>query len=302
MRIANVAGRTVLAHGKEPIDVFEASGGQFGPGLPAVFERWAQFRAWADAKYGPVPAAHDAAWLAAEHVGAPSPQPRQVFAVGLNYAEHARESGYDLPAIPVVFTKFPSCIVGPQHKLSLPQGNVDWEVELVVVIGANAYRIEEDQAWAVVAGLTVGQDLSERILQRSGPAPQFGLAKSFPGFGPTGPVLVTPDEFADPDDLEIGSRLGEETLQLHRTSGMVFGVSALVGWLSHITPLFPGDLIFTGTPSGIGMSRTPPRFLQVGDELVSHIEGIGQIRQQVVGSYAVAAPPRKTAAALAADG
>ncbi len=302
MRIANVAGRTVLAHGKEPIDVFEASGGRFGPSPAAVFERWAEFRAWADAEHGAVPAEQDVDWLAAEQVGAPSPHPRQVFAIGLNYAEHARESGYDLPTTPVVFTKFPSCIVGPQHELSLPQGNVDWEVELVVVIGANAYRIEEDQAWAVVAGLTVGQDLSERVLQRSGPAAQFSLAKSFPGFGPTGPVLVTPDEFADPDDLEIGTRLGDEVLQLHRTSGMVFGVSALVAWLSQITPLFPGDLVFTGTPSGIGMSRTPPRFLQLGDELVSHIEGIGQIRQRVVGSYAVPAPPQKTAAALASEG
>ena len=302
MRIANAAGRAVMAHGKEPIDVFEASGGRFGPSPSAVFDRWAEFRAWADVEYGPVPVVRDPAWLADEHIGAPSPHPRQVFAIGLNYAEHARESGYDLPTTPVVFTKFPSCIVGPQHELSLPHGNVDWEVELVAVIGAHAYRIDEDQAWAVVAGLTVGQDLSERIMQRSGPAPQFGLAKSFPGFGPTGPVLVTPDEFPDPDDLEIGCRLGDETLQLDRTSGMVFGVPALVGWLSHITPLFPGDLIFTGTPSGIGMSRTPPRFLKPGDELVSHVEGIGKIRQQVVGSYAVPAPPRQTAAALAAEG
>nr|WP_103356014.1 fumarylacetoacetate hydrolase family protein [Amycolatopsis sp. CA-128772] len=302
MRIANVAGRAVLAHGKEPVDVFKASGGRFGPSPAAVFERWAEFRAWADTEYGAVQAVPDADWLTGEQVGAPSPHPRQVFAIGLNYAEHARESGYDLPTTPVVFTKFPACIVGPQHELTLPRGNVDWEVELVAVIGANAYRIEEEQAWAVVAGLTVGQDLSERVLQHSGPAPQFSLAKSFPGFGPTGPVLVTPDEFADPDDLEIGTRLGDEVLQLHRTSGMVFGIPALVAWLSHITPLFPGDLVFTGTPSGIGMSRTPPRFLQPGDELVSHVEGIGRIRQQVVGTYTVPDPPRKTAAALAGEG
>ena len=228
MRIANVAGRAVMAHGKEPIDVFEASGGRFGPSPSVVFDRWAEFRAWADVEYGPVPVVRDPAWLADEHIGAPSPHPRQVFAIGLNYAEHARESGYDLPTTPVVFTKFPSCIVGPQHELSLPHGNVDWEVELAAVIGAHAYRIDEDQAWAVVAGLTVGQDLSERIMQRSGPAPQFGLAKSFPGFGPTGPVLVTPDEFPDPDDLEIGCRLGGETLQLDRTSGWC---SAFRPWL-----------------------------------------------------------------------
>ena len=300
MRIANLAGRAVLAHGPEPIDIFEASG-RFGPGPSAVFDRWEEFRAWADAEYPSAPLEQNPAWLAGEHVGAPSPQPRQVFAIGLNYAEHARESGYELPTTPVVFTKFPSCIVGPDHDLSLPHGNVDWEVELVVVIGAHAHRIKEDQAWSAVAGLTVGQDLSERVLQRSGPAPQFGLAKSFPGFGPTGPVLVTPDEFPDPDDLEIGCRLGEEVMQKNRTSGMVFAIPALLEWLTHITPLHPGDLVFTGTPSGIGMSRTPPRFLQIGEELVSYVAGIGEIRQRVVGSYPIPNPPRKTAAALAGE-
>ena len=193
MRIANVAGRAVTAHGKEPIDVFEASGGRFGPSPSAVFDRWAEFRAWADVEYGPVPVVRDPAWLVDEHIGAPSPHPRQVFAIGLNYAEHARESGYDLPTTPVVFTKFPSCIVGPQHELSLPHGNVDWEVELVAVIGAHAYRIDEDQAWAVVAGLTVGQDLSERIMQRNrlpagrrdpaaGPDLRDGVRRSGPGW------------------------------------------------------------------------------------------------------------------------
>ncbi|WP_103338468.1 fumarylacetoacetate hydrolase family protein [Amycolatopsis sp. CA-126428] len=301
MRIANVAGRTVLAHSQKPIDVFEASGGRFGPSPSEVFARWAEFCAWADAEYGTDEVVLEPEWLRDEKLGAPSPHPRQVFAIGLNYAKHAQESGYELPTTPVVFTKFPSCIVGPRYELSLPQGNVDWEVELVVVIGAHAHNIDEDQGWAVVAGLTVGQDLSERILQRSGPAPQFGLAKSYPGFGPTGPILVTPDEFADPDAVEVSCRLGEEILQHDWTSGMVFGVAALVSWLSRITPLFPGDLIFTGTPSGIGMSRTPPRFLKVGDELISRVEGIGEIRQRIVGSYAAPAPapPRRTAAAEA---
>ena len=205
MRIANVAGRAVMAHGKEPIDVFEASSGRFGPSPSAVFDRWAEFRAWADVEYGPVPVVRDPAWLADEHIGAPSPHPRQVFAIGLNYAEHARESGYDLPTTPVVFTKFPSCIVGPQHELSLPHGNVDWEVELVAVIGAHAYRIDEDQAWAVVAGLTVGQDLSERIMQRSGPAPQFGLAKSFPASDPPARSLSPPMSSLTPTTSKSGA-------------------------------------------------------------------------------------------------
>lgn len=296
MRIANLSGRVVLAHGEKPIDVYEASRGEFGPEPAAVFERWAMFRAWAEGKYGSEPVVDEPSWLTDEHVGAPSSHPRQVFAVGLNYAEHALESGYDLPSTPVVFTKFPSCIVGPNQELEVPRGHVDWEVELVAVIGTHAYRIDEQQAWAVVAGLTVGQDLSERIMQRSGPAPQFGLAKSFAGFGPTGPVLVTPDEFENADDLEIQCSLTGEEMQRDRTSGMVFAVPSLVAWLSHITPLFPGDLIFTGTPSGIGMSRTPARFLQPGDELVSRIGGIGTMRQRIVGHYDSPASPQRTKA------
>jgi 2,4-didehydro-3-deoxy-L-rhamnonate hydrolase len=283
MRIANLSGRAVLAHDTKPIDVWEASGGKFGPSPSVVFDQWATFQSWASETYGTQPAAPTPAWLDDPEVGAPSPHPRQVFAVGLNYVEHAIEAGFDLPDTPVVFTKFPSCIVGPNQEFALPRGNVDWEVELVVVIGSHAYNIAEKQAWAVVAGLTVGQDLSERVLQHSGPAPQFSLAKSYPGFGPTGPVLVTPDELADPDDLEIGCDLAGETMQLARTSGMLFSVSTLVAWLSHVTPLFPGDLIFTGTPSGIGASRSPARFLQPGDQLVSFIEGIGSITQNIVG-------------------
>lgn len=283
MRIANLAGRAVLAHGTEPIDVWEASGGKFGPSPSDVFDQWAMFQSWAMETYGTQPTEPVPAWLDDRSVGAPSPHPRQVFAVGLNYVEHALEAGFDLPDSPVVFTKFPSCVVGPDQEFALPRGNVDWEVELVVVIGSHAYNIAREQAWAVVAGLTVGQDLSERILQHSGPAPQFGLAKSYPGFGPTGPVLVTPDEFADPEDLEIGCTLNGETMQQARTSGMLFSVPTLVSWLSHITPLFPGDLIFTGTPSGIGASRTPARFLQQDDQLVSFVEGIGSITQGIVG-------------------
>lgn len=287
MRIANLAGRLVLVD-TEPIDVWTASQGRFGPSPTSVFEQWSEFKTWAADAYPSGPSDTEPSWLCGPDVGAPSPTPRQVYAIGLNYVEHARESGFELPTSPVVFTKFPSCIAGPNQELDLPHGNVDWEIELVVVIGAHAHRIDEDQAWGLIAGLTVGQDLSERVLQRSGPAPQFGMAKSYPGFGPTGPVLVTPDEFPDPDDLEIGCMLNGETMQRDRTSGMVFPVPALVSWLSQITPLFPGDLIFTGTPCGIGMSRTPPRFLRPGDHLVSSVEGIGSIRQRVVQSADVA--------------
>jgi 2-keto-4-pentenoate hydratase/2-oxohepta-3-ene-1,7-dioic acid hydratase in catechol pathway len=130
-----------------------------------------------------------------------------------------------------------------------------------------------------VAGLTVGQDLSERRLQLAGPAPQFSLAKSYPGFSPLGPELVTPEEFTDPDDLELGCMLEDgEVLQKSRTSSMVFDVPALIAHLSAVCPLLPGDLIFTGTPAGVGMGRNPRRFLSPGDVLVTWLEGAGSLR------------------------
>ena len=200
-----------------------------------------------------------------------------MFAIGLNYAEHAAEAGYPPDSMPVTFTKFPSSIVGPDAVVALPEGNVDWEVELVVVIGREAHKVDRESAWDHVAGLTIGQDLSERITQLQGSAPQFSLGKSFPGFGPTGPWLVTPDEFADRDDLAISCSLSGERMQSSRTSMMLYDVPELLVRLSAVCPLLPGDIIFSGTPSGIGNRRTPPRFIGPDDVLVSEIEGIGTL-------------------------
>ena len=182
-----------------------------------------------------------------------------------------------------MFTKWPSCITGPVTKVELPDGgSTDWEVELVAVIGRRAFRISADQAWDHVAGLTVGQDISERQLQGAGPSPQFSLAKSLPGFGPTGPWLVTPDEFDNPDDLELGCSVNGNQMQKGRTSDLIFSVPAMLAALSRRLPLLPGDILFTGTPSGVGMGRTPRVFLAPGDELVSYIAGIGELRQRFV--------------------
>jgi 2-keto-4-pentenoate hydratase/2-oxohepta-3-ene-1,7-dioic acid hydratase in catechol pathway len=128
-----------------------------------------------------------------------------------------------------------------------------------------------------VAGLTIGQDVSDRTLQRKGPSPQWGLAKSYAGFGPTGPWLVTLDEFDDPSDLAISDRLGDMTLQDDRTSSLIFDVPFIIEYISNILPMYPGDLIFTGTPAGVGYARKPPIWLKPGDELVSEIEGIGRL-------------------------
>jgi 2-keto-4-pentenoate hydratase/2-oxohepta-3-ene-1,7-dioic acid hydratase in catechol pathway len=159
---------------------------------------------------------------------------------------------------------------------------VDWEVELVAVIGRTARQVPRDRAWSHVAGLSVAQDLSERASQLRGPAPQFSLAKSFPGFTPMGPAVVTPDELPDPDDLAISCLINGETVQSARTAEMIFPIPELIARLSQVVTLLPGDLILTGTPPGVGMGRRPERYLQPGDVLESRIDGVGQMRHEMV--------------------
>ena len=279
MRIANLAGRLVLLTGDVPqgaVDVEKASGGEFDSDPQAVYERWDEIVAWARTA-DPT----DATPVDPAAFGAPVPAPAQVFAIGLNYRDHAAESNFAVPeGLPPVFTKFRTALSGPHTIVELPEGGTtDWEVELVAVIGRRAEKVAAADAWSYVAGLTVGQDLSERVSQLAGPAPQFSLGKSFPGFAPLGPCVVTIDEFADPDDLELGCSVNGETVQHGCTRDLVFPVPALIAGLSRVAPLLPGDLVFTGTPAGVGAGRSPQRFLQPGDELVSYVTGIGELRQ-----------------------
>lgn len=275
MRIANLAGRAVLLVEDGALDIHKASGGTLGPDPSALFDHWDEVRPQLASLTGtPVP-------YTDTDLLAPVPAPRQIFAIGVNYADHAAEADLAPPApsgCPATFTKFASCLTGPYTHVVLPGGMVDWEVELVAVIGRRAHHVAAENAWAHVAGLTVGQDLSERLTQWSGPAPQqFSLGKSYPGFGPLGPAVVTVEEFDDPGDLRIGCDLNDVPMQNARTSGMIFSVPELVARLSAVVPLGPGDLIFTGTPAGIGATRVPAVFLKPGDELVSRIEGIGTL-------------------------
>lgn len=270
MRIANLAGRAVLLTDGGAVDVHKASGGALGPDPQPLFERWQEAWPLLQGLTGEAFPYEEA------DLRAPVPKPGQIFAIGVNYRDHAEEAGLEPSSWPMTFTKFASCLTGPAATVDLPEGCVDWEVELVVVIGKAGHRIPAGDAWEYVAGLTIGQDLSERIGQWSGPAPQqFSVGKSHPGFGPIGPAVVTLDELADPADLAISCTLNGETMQDGRTSDMLFGVPELIEHLSSIATLEPGDLIFTGTPSGIGATRTPPRFLADGDELLSAIEGLG---------------------------
>jgi 2-keto-4-pentenoate hydratase/2-oxohepta-3-ene-1,7-dioic acid hydratase in catechol pathway len=277
MRFGTVEDRLVLVRDGRSLDVASASGGALPSDPVAALERWDDLVAWAAT----------ADWstsniVTPEQFGAPVPRPRQVFAIGLNYAPHAAEAGFTPPDRPMVFTKFASCITGPVTTVELPAGNVDWEIEVVAIVGRGGFRISRADAWASLAGITLGQDLSERLLQLAPPSPQFSLGKSHRGFGPTGPVAVTLDEIGDPHALAFESRIGDEVLQADTTASLIFGIDELVEYISAITPLLPGDLIFTGTPGGVGNRRTPQRFLQPGETLVSTLDGVGELRQTFV--------------------
>ena len=276
MKLANVNGRAALVAGAGSIDVATASAGQFSVDVQSLYEDWGAFRAFA-AELD----VNEATPLDEATLGSPAPTPRQVFAIGLNYRAHAKESGMEIPSVPATFTKFPACLTGPFADVELSGETVDWEVELVAVIGSRADRVAEAAGWSHIAGLTVGQDITDRTLQFAAGS-QFSLGKSYRGYGPLGPWLVTPDELANPDDLALGCAIDGEKVQDARTSDLIFSIPQLVAELSAVLPLLPGDVIFTGTPAGVGITRRPPRFLQAGETLESWIEGIGTIRNRIV--------------------
>ncbi|MFF4237647.1 fumarylacetoacetate hydrolase family protein [Actinomadura geliboluensis] len=277
MRLANLAGRAAVVVGDVAVDVADAADGRFSADPQEAFADWDAFRSWAASLDSARGRPFDRADL-----GPPVPRPRQVFAIGVNYAAHASEAGYPPDTAPVTFTKFPSCLAGPVCEVALPSDTVDWEVEMVVAVSRETAAVRREDAWDHVAGIMLGQDLSERTSQLAGAKPQFSLAKSYPNFGPTGPWLVTPDEFADPSDLAIWCSLSGETVQEARTSSMIYDVPELLVRLSRVCRLFPGDLVFTGTPAGVGNARSPKRFIRPGEVLVSQLEGVGGLTQRFV--------------------
>lgn len=277
-RLLNVEGRTALEHDAGVYDVARLAADESLSSALACLAR-------ADELHALSSRCPDAAPDAALHdvvLGPPVPEPRQVFGIGLNYRSHAAESGMELPPAPLTFTKFPSCLAGPTADITLSGAMVDYEAEVVVVIGARCRNVAENRAWSVVAGLTAGQDISDRQVQLSGSPPQFCLGKSFTGYGPLGPALVSVDTFANPDDIVLGCELNGEVVQQASTAALIFDVSRLVSYLSSICTLFPGDLIFTGTPDGVGMASG--RFLAPGDEIVTRVEGVGELRNCCVAS------------------
>lgn len=213
----------------------------------------------------------------------PVTDPEKIICIGLNYADHAAETGAKIPAEPVVFNKFLTALRAHGDDIELPavSKEVDYEAELVVIIGKAGRNIPREAALAHVAGYACGHDVSARDWQKGKPGGQWLLGKSFDSFGPLGPELVTADEVGDPGVLEISLRLNGETMQHSTTRQLIFPVDYLVSYLSQCVTLKPGDLIYTGTPPGVGMARTPPVWLKPGDVVEIEIEKIGLLRNTV---------------------
>jgi 2-keto-4-pentenoate hydratase/2-oxohepta-3-ene-1,7-dioic acid hydratase in catechol pathway len=213
---------------------------------------------------------------------APVPRPPRIFGIGVNYAEHAKESGTEMQKVPTVFMVLSSAVIGPGEKVVLPKASAkpDYEAELAVVIGKPGYQIAASAAMEHVFGYTIMNDVSARDVQKA--TSQFSLGKSFPTFAPMGPWVVSKDEVADPHALRIQLTIGGETLQDSNTSLMIFKIPELIEYISGITPLEVGDVISTGTPAGVGMGRVPPRWLKPGEEIVIKLEGVGELRNTTV--------------------
>jgi 2-keto-4-pentenoate hydratase/2-oxohepta-3-ene-1,7-dioic acid hydratase in catechol pathway len=216
-------------------------------------------------------------------IGAPVGVVPKFLGVGLNYRDHAEETGMPIPDVPIVFAKASSCVSGPYDPVLQPKGfdRMDFEVELAIVIGSRAKNVAKEKALDFVAGYSICNDVSERSLQKGG-AGEWIKAKSYDSFGPLGPWLVTKDEIPDPQKLDLTLYLNGTRMQTGSTSTMIFGVAELVSYISKYMTLVPGDVITTGTPPGVGMARNPRVFLKPGDELRLTVSGLGEQRVTIV--------------------
>jgi 2-keto-4-pentenoate hydratase/2-oxohepta-3-ene-1,7-dioic acid hydratase in catechol pathway len=216
-------------------------------------------------------------------LGAPIGAVPKFLGIGLNYRDHAEETGMPIPEAPIVFAKASSCVSGPNDPVLAPKDwtRMDYEVELAVVIGMPAKRVAKEDALGYVAGYCICNDVSERSLQKGGPG-EWIKAKSYDSFGPLGPWLVTTDEIPDPQNLDLSLDLNGMRMQTGNTSTMIFSAAELVSYISHYMTLQPGDVITTGTPPGVGMARNPRVFLKPGDEMALRVSGLGEQHLKVV--------------------
>jgi 2-keto-4-pentenoate hydratase/2-oxohepta-3-ene-1,7-dioic acid hydratase in catechol pathway len=275
-RLINVGGRAALEHEGAWFDLAALSGDPYMADSMVAVGRHRELHTFAGL-CGP---ARAGGAVSDAELGPPVPRPRQVFGIGLNFRDPTGAPGPQMPRAPLTFTKFPSCIAGPGAVVPLSGSMVDWAVELVVVIGDEASQVSVGEAWTVVAGLTLGQDITDRAVQLADSPPQFSMGKSFANYGPIGPAVVSRDAFADPDDVGMWCEVAGERVQEGRTRDLLFPVPALIAYLSSICRLYPGDLIFTGTPPDVEFGRG--RFLSPGEVVESGGEVIGRLRNACV--------------------
>ena len=257
------------------VDVEKASGGKLSSDPMACFEHWDEVCKVA-ANLSQTDEASATA-LDVNKLECPVPRPRQIFAIGINYKAHAAEMNNPLPKEPLVFTKFQSSLNNPNGSVRLVGAECDFEAELVAVIARGGRNISVGNAWGHVAGLCVGQDISDRALQYANSPPQFSLGKSRAGFTPFGPWITDAASLSSRGNLEMTCRVSGEVMQHTETDDMIFDIPEIIGYLSTICELFPGDVIYTGTPSGVGKGRTPQRFLHAGDVIETTIQDLGTL-------------------------
>jgi 2-keto-4-pentenoate hydratase/2-oxohepta-3-ene-1,7-dioic acid hydratase in catechol pathway len=257
-------------------DIETISGGTISSDPNYCFSVWDQVQALAKQKHN-----YNIPCIPSE-LDAPSPRPPQMFGIGLNYRSHALESGMDIPKTPLTFPKFLSSVNSPNGDIPIDSSTVDFESELVVVIAKPGRDIATENAWSHIAGVCPGQDISDRGVQFASVPPQFGLGKSKRGYSPFGPWLTTPDEIPNKEELAILCTVNGEEMQNSTTGDLIFPVSDIIHYLSSIVELLPGDVIFTGTPGGVGVSRKPPVFLKSGDTVVTTLAGVGSITNRCI--------------------
>jgi 2-keto-4-pentenoate hydratase/2-oxohepta-3-ene-1,7-dioic acid hydratase in catechol pathway len=281
LRLANLKGRAQFIVGDiaspRAIDVATASNNSLSADPMLCFALWDSLKKLAatlDVNAGSPVAIAD--------LSCPVPQPRQMFAVGLNYRQHAAEMGSPLPPLPLVFAKFQSSLNSPTGNIEILSDTVDYESELVIVVGKGGRHIDEAVAWDHVAGLCAGQDVSDRGLQYMGTPPQFSLGKSRVGYSPIGPWVTDMSNNDKRDDLQLGCTVNGEQRQDTQTSDMIFGIAHIVAYMSTIVELFPGDVIYTGSPFGVGHGRKPQLYLKPGDVVETTLEGVGTITNRCI--------------------
>lgn len=275
-RLANIEGRAALVSGDAYYDLEDISNGNFSGDSMQALERLSELSALGAQLDNFEPSGQ----LADVELGPPIPNPKNCYAVGLNYRNHAEESNMDIPPVPMVFTKHTSCISGPTANIEMRSDYVDYEAELVAVIGKPGKDIARDDAWQHVAGLCVGQDISDRPMQFSAAPPQFNLGKSFDTFGPIGPVLTSLDSLDDYRSMEIQCDVSGELRQKDNVDDLIFDIPFIISYLSEIVTLNTGDVIFTGTPAGVGV--IDGKYLRDGEILTTSIAGLGTLRNRCV--------------------